>query len=141
MSLQDLPPLNAGLNGLSTLLLIAGWISVRRRMLVAHRACMVAAFASSSVFLACYLYYHFHAGRTVFVNPQWFRPFYLAILITHTILAITIVPMILTTFAYALRGDFTRHRRIAKWTLPLWLYVSVTGVVIYYLLYVKFPQK
>lgn len=140
MSISDLPAVNASLNSLSAILLTAGFVFIRQGRKEAHRSCMVAAFLSSVVFLACYLYYHFHAGRTVFANPAWFRPIYLVLLLTHTILAVVIVPMILLTFRHALRGRFEQHKRIARWTWPLWMYVSVTGVLIYFLLYQIFPQ-
>jgi uncharacterized membrane protein YozB (DUF420 family) len=108
---------------------------------------MVAAFGTSVVFLACYLTYHtwlalvLHQGPTRFENPQWFRPCYLTLLLSHTILAAVIVPLILTTLIRAWRERFDAHKRIARWTWPLWMYVSVTGVLIYWLLYVKFPQN
>lgn len=141
MTLSDLPLINACLNATSTIFLTCGWIFIKKGNRTAHRNCMIAAFITSSVFLAGYLYYHFHAGRTVFANPAWFRPIYLTILLTHTVLAVAIVPMILMSFSRALRERFEAHKKIARWTLPLWLYVSVTGVVIYLLLYQIFPQR
>lgn len=141
MALSDLPALNAVLNSLSAVLLMAGYVLIHRKNKAAHRNCMVAAFCTSTLFLLSYLYYHFHAGRTVFREPAWMRPIYLVILLTHTVLAVVIVPMILTTFYRALRQQFEQHKRIARWTWPLWMYVSVTGVVIYLLLYQIFPQK
>jgi uncharacterized membrane protein YozB (DUF420 family) len=140
VTLSDLPAVNACLNGLSTCFLVAGFIFIRRKRTAAHRSCMLGAVASSTLFLACYIYYHLHAGRTVFKDPAWFRPIYLTLLFTHTVLAVAIVPMVIVTLVRALRQRFDQHKRIARWTLPLWLYVSVTGVLIYYLLYVKFPQ-
>jgi uncharacterized membrane protein YozB (DUF420 family) len=141
MSVHDLPAVNATFNGLSAALLLAGWIFIRRKNPAAHRHCMIAALGASVLFLACYLTYHFNVKVvTRFQNPEWFRPIYLAILLTHTILAVVIVPMILVTLSRALRQRFDAHRRIARWTWPLWLYVSVTGVVIYLLLYRIFPQ-
>lgn len=140
MTLADFPLVNAGLNATSAVLLTCGWVFIKRENRSAHRNCMIAAFVTSTVFLACYLYYHFHAGRTVFRDPAWFRPIYLAILLTHTVLAVVIVPMILMTLSRAMKERFDAHKRIARWTLPLWLYVSVTGVVIYFLLYQIFPQ-
>ena len=101
---------------------------------------MVAAFVTSTVFLICYLVYHFNAGRTLFKEPQWFRPIYLTLLLTHTVLAVVIVPLILVTLNRALRGRFESHKKIARWTWPLWMYVSVTGVIIYILLYRIYPQ-
>jgi len=141
MALSDLPVVNACLNGLSTCFLVAGFVYIRRKRTTAHRNCMLGAVAASTLFLACYLYYHFHAGRTTFKDPTWFRPIYLTILLTHTVLAVAIVPMVIVTLVRALRQRFDKHKRIARWTLPLWLYVSVTGVVIYFLLYQIFPQR
>ena len=140
MSLHDLPAVNAGFNALSTLLLIAGFVFIRQGNRVAHRNCMIAALTSSTLFLAGYLVYHYNAGRTVFAEPAWFRPIYLVILLTHTVLAAGIVPLVLLTVLRAARKDFERHRRLARWTWPLWMYVSVTGVAIYLLLYRIFPQ-
>ena len=146
MNLLDLPAVNASLNGLSAMFLTAGYIFIRQKNKIAHRNCMMAAFVTSIVFLICYLTYHtylgvvLHRGPTRFLEPQWFRPIYLAILLTHTVLAVVIVPMILITLNRARRQDFEAHQRIARWTWPLWMYVSVTGVVVYWLLYVKFPQ-
>lgn len=141
MTLADLPWINASLNGLSALLLGAGWFAIRAGRRRGHRAFMLGALASSAVFLGCYLYYHAHVGATHFVNPPWFRPIYLVLLTSHTILAAAIVPMILVTLTRALRERFDRHRALARWTLPLWMYVSVTGVLIYLLLYQIFPQR
>lgn len=140
MSLSQLPALNAALNSLSTALLIAGFVQIRRRREKAHRACMLGAFVTSTLFLISYLVYHANAGRTVFAEPQWFRPIYLGILLTHTVLAVVIVPLVLATIFFALKDRRTVHRRLARWTWPIWLYVSVTGVVIYLLLYQIFPQ-
>ena len=146
MSPADLPVVNAGLNGLSAVLLGAGFYFIRRKQITAHRKCMLAAFASSILFLGCYLTYHgylawyLHKGPTVFRDPAWFRPIYLTILITHTLLAVVIVPLAIITLVRGLRERFDAHRKIARWTWPLWMYVSVTGVVIYYLLYIQFPQ-
>lgn len=141
MTFSDLPAVNATLNGLSAVLLGAGFYFIRNKKVAAHRKCMLAAVASSTLFLACYLTYHARAGRTVFKEPAWFRPIYLTLLTSHTILAAVIVPMVIITLSRALRERFDAHRRIARWTWPLWMYVSVTGVVIYWLLYHKFPQK
>lgn len=140
MTLSDLPLLNAGLNTLSTTFLTLGYIFIRQKKIIAHRNCMIAAFATSTLFLISYLFYHFNAGRTTFTNPQWFRPYYLVLLLTHTVLAVVIVPMILVTFSRALKARYELHKKIARWTWPVWMYVSVTGVLIYYLLYVKYPQ-
>jgi putative membrane protein len=141
MSLSDLPAINACLNSLSTIFLTAGYIFIRQQNQTAHRNCMIAAFATSTIFLACYLVYHAYAGRTVFRDPAWFRPIYLTILLTHTILAVAIVPLIFLTFHRALKARYELHRKIARWTWPIWMYVSVTGVLIYFLLYQIFPQS
>ena len=141
MSLSDLPSINASLNGLSAVLLTAGFLFIKRGHRIAHRNCMVAALLSSTVFLACYLIYHAYAGRTVFRDPAWFRPIYLVILLTHTVLAVVIVPMVLVTVFRAAKQRFESHKKIARWTWPIWMYVSVTGVLIYVLLYQIFPQR
>ena len=147
MNWSDLPAVNACLNGLSAIFLMAGFWCIRRGNQAAHRNCMLAAFVTSIIFLTCYLTYHtyvatvLHQGPTRFREPAWFRPIYLVILISHTILAVVIVPMVLMTLSRALRQRFDRHKRIARWTWPLWMYVSVTGVVIYLLLYRIFPQN
>ncbi|MEO5803805.1 MAG: DUF420 domain-containing protein [Verrucomicrobiota bacterium] len=140
MTLSDLPPINAGLNSLSTVFLTLGYIFIRRKKIAAHRNCMIAAFCTSTIFLICYLVYHYNAGRTTFKDPQWFRPFYLGLLLTHTVLAVVIVPMILMTLNRAMKARYELHKKIARWTWPLWMYVSVTGVLIYFLLYQIFPQ-
>jgi uncharacterized membrane protein YozB (DUF420 family) len=141
MSVHDLPAVNASLNGLSALFLTAGFIFIRRKNKIAHRNCMIAAFVTSIFFLACYLTYHLTV-RTVthFRDPEWFRPIYLTILLTHTVLAVVIVPLILVTLNRARLQRFELHKKIARWTWPLWMYVSVTGVVVYLLLYQIFPQ-
>ena len=142
MTLHDLPAINASLNGLSAVLLTAGFIFIKRGHKIAHRNCMVSALISSTVFLACYLTYHFTVKTiTHFVEPAWFKPYYLALLISHTILAAAILPLIITTVTFAAKQNFEKHKKFARWTWPLWLYVSVTGVVIYLLLYQIFPQK
>jgi uncharacterized membrane protein YozB (DUF420 family) len=142
-----LPAVNATLNGVSTVLLIWGRVHIRRQRITAHRKCMLAAFVTSAVFLASYLTYHIglayylHRGPTIFRDPAWFRPIYLGILLTHTVLAAAIVPLVIITLVRGLRGRFDRHKKIARWTWPLWVYVSVTGVLIYLLLYQVFPQR
>ena len=141
MNLSDLPAVNASLNGLSAVLLTAGYCFIRRKNQAAHRNCMVVAVCTSALFLVSYLVYHSQAGRTVFREPQWFRPIYLTILLTHTVLAVVIAPMVLVTLRHAIKGRFESHKRIARWTWPLWMYVSVTGVIIYLLLYQVFPQN
>jgi len=146
MNIHDLPAVNASLNGLSAVFLTAGFVFIRRKNKVAHRNCMVAAFGTSVVFLACYLTYHgylaivLREGPTRFLHPLWFRPIYLTILISHSILAAVIVPMILVTLYRAKKERFELHKKIARWTWPLWMYVSVTGVIVYFLLYQVFPQ-
>lgn len=142
MTLHDLPAVNATLNGLSAVLLTAGFIFIKRGNKIAHRNCMVSALISSTIFLACYLTYHFTVKTlTRFVEPAWFKPYYLALLISHTILAAAILPLIITTVTFAAKQNFEKHKKFARWTWPLWLYVSITGVVIYLLLYQIFPQK
>ena len=135
LPLSDLPAVNATLNSASALLLAAGYFFIRRGKIAAHRRCMVAAFATSALFLTSYLIYHYNVGSVPFPGRGWIRVVYFSILITHTILAAVIVPLVLVTLTRALREDFVRHRRIARWTLPLWFYVSVTGVVVYVMLY------
>jgi len=132
------PVLDAGLNGTSAVLLLIGRGLIKRGRMAAHRAVMITALVSSSVFLSSYLYYHAHVGSVHFQGQGWTRPVYFSILISHTILAAVIVPMIIITLSRALRERFDRHRTIARWTYPLWLYVSVTGVVIYVMLYKLF---
>lgn len=135
MSLQDLPALNASLNAIATVLLTTGWILIRQKKRDAHRLCMLSAFAVSTAFLTSYLIYHFNVGSVPFQKQGTIRVVYLSILLTHIVLAAAIVPMILLTLSRALSARFDKHRRIARWTMPLWLYVSVTGVVIYLMLY------
>lgn len=147
MSFTDLPALNAALNGLSALLLTAGYLFIRNQRRVAHRNCMIGALVVSSLFLICYVYYHYRMSQvygeahTRFLRPAWFRPVYLFILVTHLFGAMAIVPLVLVTVFRAARQQFDRHKQIARWTWPLWMYVSVTGVLIYLLLYQIFPQR
>lgn len=141
MTLSDLPALNAGLNACSSVLLVAGFIFIHKKNQRAHARCMIGALVCSALFLASYLTYHWFAGRTVFRDPAWFRPIYLTLLLTHTVLAVAIVPLILITATRAFREKFEAHKKIARWTWPLWMYVSVTGVLIYFLLYQIFPQR
>lgn len=135
-----LPHLNACLNTTSALLLFTGYRFIRARNVVAHRACQIAALVVSILFLASYLTYHFNHGTTRFQGTGLARPIYFTILTTHTILAIVIVPLVFLTFYRAFRGDFVRHRKIARITLPLWLYVSITGVIVYLMLYQIYPS-
>lgn len=132
------PKINAVLNGTSAVLLVIGRGYIKRGRMAAHRAVMVTALVSSTLFLSSYLYYHAHVGLVHFPGQGIWRPIYFSILISHTLLAITIVPMVIITVSRALRERFDRHRAIARWTYPLWLYVSVTGVVIYFMLYQLF---
>ena len=142
MTVHDLPACNAFFNGLAGVFLAFGYYFVKRGKVIAHRNCMISAVCSSALFLTGYLTYHIgmKGGVTYFHNPEWFRPIYLTILITHLILAIVILPLIIITLTFALRQRFDKHKRIARWTWPLWMYVSVTGVLIYFLLYQIFPQ-
>ncbi len=126
---------NASLNAISAVLLATGYICIRRHRILAHKVCMVLAVAASLVFLISYVLYHLRVGSVRFQGQGWIRPVYFAILGSHTVLAAVIVPLVAVTLTRALREQFDRHRRIARWTLPLWFYVSVTGVVIYLLLY------
>ena len=135
MSLRDLPTVNAVLNALSAVLLVAGYRFIRRREIAKHRLCMLSAFGVSVVFLTCYLVYHAQVGSVPYPGTGWMRPLYFTILITHTLLAATVPPLAIVTLSRALRQRFDRHRRIARWTYPVWLYVSVTGVVVYWMLY------
>jgi uncharacterized membrane protein YozB (DUF420 family) len=136
-----LPHLNAILNATSGLLLITGYLLIRRRKINAHRNCLLAALTASSLFLASYLTYHYYHGTTHFTGTGFVKTLYFIILFTHTILAVVIVPFIGVTLTRALRGDFARHRRIARWTFPMWLYVSITGVVVYLMLYQLYPTR
>ena len=133
--LSSLPALNAALNSASALLLAAGYLFIRSGKVAAHRRCMLAALATSTLFLISYLFYHYHVGSVPFTGQGWTRRLYFTILISHTTLAAAIVPLVLITLYRALRNRFDQHRRIARWTLPLWFYVSVTGVIVYGMLY------
>jgi putative membrane protein len=135
IALHDLPRVDASLNALSAVWLVAGRAFIKRGRMAAHRFCMLGAVATSLLFLTSYLIYHAHVGTTRFQTPGWIRQVYLAILATHTVLAVALVPLVAITLRRALRGRFDRHRRIARITWPIWVYVSVTGVVIYWMLY------
>jgi len=135
ISIYDLPTLNAALNGTSAVLLALGYLFIRRKKVDLHKACMVSAFVTSTLFLVSYLFYHYHAGSKAFPGEGWTRPVYFAILISHVMLATVTLPLAIVTLARGLRGRFEKHRRIARWALPIWLYVSVTGVVVYLMLY------
>ena len=135
IELQALPALNASLNAASAAWLTAGWILIRLGRRKAHAACMTAAMATSALFLCSYLYYHAHHGVTRFQGQGLLRTFYFVVLTSHTVLAVVVLPMALLTFFRAVRGDLARHKAVARWTLPIWLYVAVTGVVVYWMLY------
>ena len=140
--MPDFPAINAVLNATSGVLLLMGWFAIRRRRITLHKSCMISAFSVSVVFLCSYLYYHFaiKGGQpTRFPVEGTPKTIYLTILLTHTILAVAVAVMAPMTIAYALRGSLARHKRIARWTLPIWLYVSVTGVVVYWMLYRMYP--
>lgn len=134
-----LPHLNALLNTTSAIFLITGYFFIKLGRIEAHKRCQITAVVTSTLFLVSYLTYHYYHGDTKFLGQGIVRPVYFAILITHVILAIVIVPLVLITLYRALRTDFLRHRRIARWTFPLWLYVSVTGVIVYLMLYHFYP--
>lgn len=136
---ENLPAVNAVLNGTAAVLLTAGYVLIRRGRVTAHKSCMLAALGVSALFLVSYLYYHAHEGTTAFTGQGWIRPVYFTLLGSHTVLAAAVVPLALTTAGFALRSSFARHARIARWTFPIWLYVSVTGVVIYLVLYHLYP--
>lgn len=135
-----LPPLNATLNALSAALVVSGYLCIRRGKAAAHKRCMLSALVVSSLFLLGYLTLRAVAGMTRFTGEGWIRPVYFAILSSHTVLAAAIVPLVFLALVRGIRGDFERHVRIARWTLPLWLYVSVSGVLIYWVLYHLYPS-
>jgi len=135
MTVHDLPSVNATLNAIAAVLLVWGYILIRRKRVQTHRKVMLAAFVTSSLFLICYLVYHFQVGVVRFPKTGLIRTVYLGILGTHTILAATVPILAIITLSRGLRGRFDKHRKIARWTLPIWLYVSVTGVVVYLMLY------
>ncbi len=140
MTLQDLPMVNASLNSVSTAFILLGFWAIKQDRKQAHIAAMSGALLTSTLFLACYLYYHFNVpGVTRFTHPGWPKTVYFVILFSHIPLAALTVPLVLLTVIPALRARYDRHRRIAKWTLPIWLYVSVTGVLVYLMLYVWYP--
>ena len=135
LTISDLPTVNATLNTISAALLTIGYICIRSRKPNAHRNCMIAAFIVSALFLFSYLTYHYYAGSTPFEGTGWIRNVYFVVLIPHIVLAAFILPLALITLYFAIRKRYTKHRRIARWTLPIWLYVSVTGVIVYWMLY------
>jgi uncharacterized membrane protein YozB (DUF420 family) len=140
-TIRLLPTLNAILNATSGILIVIGFLFIRQRRINAHRACMIAAVCSSILFLISYLVYHYHHGATRFPGTGWVRPFYFILLISHTILAAVIVPFVIVTLVRAFRGQFARHLRVARWTFPMWLYVSITGIVVYLMLYHFYPTR
>lgn len=135
MTIADLPALNASLNGLAAILLAIGFVFIQRREIERHRFCMVSAFVVSTAFLVSYVVYHAHHGATPFPGQGWVRPVYFTLLVTHVVLAALVVPLACVTLYRAFGADFVRHRRIAVITFPVWMYVSVTGVLVYWILY------
>jgi uncharacterized membrane protein YozB (DUF420 family) len=134
-SFSDLASLNAALNSVSAVFLALGFVFIRKRQISRHKTCMLVAFLASTLFLISYILYHYHVGSVTFQGAGWIRPVYYTLLLSHIVLAAAIVPMALVTLGRALKGNFILHRRLARWTLPLWLYVSVTGVMVYWMLY------
>ena len=135
MSIHDLPAVNATLNATSGVLLIVAYLLIRARRIDQHRRVMIAAFATSSLFLICYLVYHAQVGSVPFTRQGFVRPLYFTILVTHVVLAAAVLPLAIVTLSRGLKARYPQHRRIARWTLPIWLYVSATGVLVYVLLY------
>ena len=135
MTLHDLPAVNATLNAISGVLLFAGYLLIRARRIDLHRRCMIAAFTTSSLFLVCYVIYHAQVGSVGFTRQGFVRPLYFSILITHVVLAAAVLPLAIVTLSRGLQARYPKHRAIARWTFPIWLYVSVTGVLVYVLLY------
>jgi uncharacterized membrane protein YozB (DUF420 family) len=135
LTIHDLPAVNATLNAVSGVLLVVGYFLIRTRRIDQHRRCMIAAFGASALFLVSYVIYHAQVGSVRFTRQGLVRPLYFSILITHVVLAATVLPLAIVTLSRGLNGRFAGHRSIARWTLPIWLYVSVTGVLVYVLLY------
>ena len=135
MTIDDLPAVNASLNALSGILLLVGFALIRTRRIAQHRKVMLAAFATSSLFLVCYVVYHAQVGSVRFTRQGFVRPLYYTILVTHVTLAAAVPPLAIVTLTRGLKGRYPQHRRLARWTFPIWLYVSVTGVLVYVLLY------
>jgi putative membrane protein len=138
LPLSSIPAINATLNSICFAFLISGYSFIRRGKVALHRACMVTALCCSLAFLTLYVYFHAHAGIIRFGGQGWIRPVYFTILITHTFLAIVNLPLVVITLSFALRLKFPTHRRWARWTLPIWLYVSFTGILVYWLLYIAY---
>ena len=135
MTVHDLPAINATLNAISGILLFAGYLFIRAKKIREHRRCMIAAFVTSSLFLICYIVYHAQVGSVRFTRQGFVRPLYFSVLITHVTLAAFVLPLAIVTLSRGLKARYAQHRRIARWTFPIWLYVSVTGVLVYVLLY------
>ena len=135
MTVSDLPAVNAALNATCAVLLVIGWTLIKRGRIRQHRAVMIAAFSTSALFLISYLVYHAQVGSVRFQRTGFIRTVYFTVLLTHTVLAALIVPMVLVTLSRGLSGKYDPHRRIARWTMPIWLYVSITGVIVYVMLY------
>ena len=140
LTISILPHVNATLNATAAVFIVAGYGFIRQKRVALHRTCMLIACGASVLFLVSYLTYHYFHGVTHFTGEAWVRVFYFTLLWTHTALAVLVVPLVSITLWRAVRGDFERHRRIARWTFPIWLYVSVTGVVVYWMLYHVFPS-
>ena len=140
LSFQDLPTVNAFLNGLSAIFLLTGYIQIRSGKPIKHKFFMMGAFTISIVFLICYLIYHYQVGSVGFKGQGYIRPVYFTILISHTILAALVPPLAIIAIYRAFKGQLVKHKKIARWTFPIWLYVSITGVIIYLMLYVFFPS-
>lgn len=138
MTISDLPAVNASLNAFSTVCIASGWYLIRRGYWRRHIACMITAIISSSAFLTSYLIYHYHIGSKHFPGVGLVRPIYFTLLLTHVLLAFTVPPLVILTVVPACRRRWDKHRRIGRWTMPIWLYVSVTGVIVYLMLYVWF---
>lgn len=139
MNISDLPTVNAFLNASSAVFLFVGWRFIKRGNREAHKRCMISAMSVSVLFLISYLFYHYHHGATTFTAQGWIRPVYFTILTSHTILAMVVVPLAIITLLRGLRGRYDRHKKIARWTFPIWAYVSATGVLVYLILYHLYP--
>jgi putative membrane protein len=139
MTVGDLPAVNASLNSICTVLLVAGFVFIKRERKKAHMICMIGALVVSAVFLGSYLFYHYEVGSVKFTHEGMARPIYFVILISHILLAMVLAPMVIVTVIPAIRERFDRHRKIARWTWPIWMYVSITGVIVYLMLYQWFP--
>jgi len=135
IGIADLATVNAALNATAAVLIGTGFYYIKRKNIPAHKACMVAAMLVSALFLASYLFYHYNVGSVRFMKQGWIRNVYLPLLLTHTVLAAVVLPMVLRTVFLAFKGRFRNHVRIARWTFPIWMYVSITGVIVYLMLY------